>query len=159
MISRARKHQSVVAGGGAAEMEVSRFLRDHANTVQGKQQLIIRAFAKALEAIPKNVADNAGFDSISILNKLRQKHAGQGGQWFGVDIENEGICNTFESLVWEPTLVKTNSISSATEAACTILSIDETVTNDGRGDVAAPGQLPGGMGRGRGRGGPPMMRR
>ena len=24
------------------------------------------------------------------------------GKWFGVDIENEGICDTFERGVWEP---------------------------------------------------------
>lgn len=32
-------------------------------------------------------------------------------------------------FVWEPSLVKTNALSSAVEAACLILSIDETVRN------------------------------
>ena len=36
---------------------------------------VINSFAKALEVIPRNVAQNAGFDSTDILNKLRQKHA------------------------------------------------------------------------------------
>jgi len=127
---RARKHHSVVAGGGAIEMELSRYLREVARTIQGKQQLIVTAFAKALEVIPRQVADNAGFDSTDILNKLRQKHALDDGKWFGVDIVNEGICDTFASFVWEPTLVKQNSITAATEAACLILSVDETIKNE-----------------------------
>lgn len=63
-----------------------------------------------------------------MLNKLRHKHA-QGGTWFGVDVVNGGVCDTYKSSVWEPTLVKTNALLAATEAACLILSIDETVRN------------------------------
>lgn len=52
------------------------------------------------------------------------------GENFGVDVNGPtGITNTYESFVWEPTLVKINALSAATEAACTILSIDETVRN------------------------------
>eukprot|EP01118_Nematostelium_gracile_P010066 TRINITY_DN3438_c0_g1_i1.p1 TRINITY_DN3438_c0_g1~~TRINITY_DN3438_c0_g1_i1.p1 ORF type:complete len:557 (+),score=205.77 TRINITY_DN3438_c0_g1_i1:1543-3213(+) len=146
IVKRARKHSSIVAGGGAAEMEVSKYLRDFSRTIHGKQQLIINAFAKALEVIPRQVADNAGFDSTDILNKLRMKHAQEDGRWYGVDIVNEGICDTYESFVWEPTLVKTNGITGATEAACLILSVDETVRNEKSEDPqAAPA-----MGRGRG---------
>lgn len=65
---------------------------------------------------------------MDILNKLRHKHA-QGGLWYGVDVVNGGICDTYQACVWEPTLVKINAITAATEAACLILSIDETVKN------------------------------
>lgn len=75
IVRRAIKNQFIVAGGGAAEMEVSKYLREHAKSIHGKQQLIINAFAKALEVIPRQLSDNAGFDSTLILNKLRQKHA------------------------------------------------------------------------------------
>jgi T-complex protein 1 subunit eta len=47
--------------------------------------------------------------------------------WWGVDVETEGICNTMDSFVWEPTLVKLNAIAAATEACCMILSVDETI--------------------------------
>jgi T-complex protein 1 subunit eta len=146
IVKRARKHSSIVAGGGAAEMEVSKYLRDYSRTIHGKQQLIISAFAKALEVIPRQVADNAGFDSTDILNKLRMKHAQEDGRWYGVDIVNEGICDTYESFVWEPTLVKTNGITAATEAACLILSVDETVKNE-KSEEPQAGPA---MGRGRG---------
>lgn len=140
IVRRARKHTAVVAGGGAIEMELSKILREHSRTIKGKQQLIINAYAKALEVIPRQVAYNAGFDSTDILNKLRQKHA-QGGKWFGVDIDNEDICDTFEKFVWEPVIVKMNSITAATEAAVMILSVDSTVKNPRQAeptDVPAP---------------------
>lgn len=126
---RTIKHATAVAGGGAIEMEISRYLRDISLKVHGKEQLLILAFAKALEVIPKTLCDNAGFDSTDVLNKLRAKHASADGKWFGVDIEEAGICNTWDSFVWEPALVKINAISAATEAACMILSVDETVQN------------------------------
>eukprot|EP00300_Choanocystis_sp_HF-7_P027014 c32077_g1_i1.p1 GENE.c32077_g1_i1~~c32077_g1_i1.p1 ORF type:complete len:586 (-),score=158.90 c32077_g1_i1:93-1805(-) len=133
IVRRALKHPTVVGGGGAIEMELSKALRDHARTVFGKQQLLLQAFAKALEIIPRQVAENAGLDSTEILNKLRHKHA-NGGRWFGVDIINDGVCDTVERFVWEPSLVKHNSLMAATEAACMILSVDETVRNAQSGE-------------------------
>ncbi len=56
-------------------MEISKYLREYSRTIMGKQQLMIAAFAKALEVIPRQLCDNAGFDATDILNKLRQKHA------------------------------------------------------------------------------------
>jgi hypothetical protein len=35
----------------------------------------LAAFAKALESIPRQLAQNAGLDSIDILAQLRKKHA------------------------------------------------------------------------------------
>eukprot|EP01112_Ceratiomyxa_fruticulosa_P021942 TRINITY_DN7898_c0_g1_i5.p1 TRINITY_DN7898_c0_g1~~TRINITY_DN7898_c0_g1_i5.p1 ORF type:complete len:180 (-),score=39.53 TRINITY_DN7898_c0_g1_i5:78-617(-) len=154
VVRRARKYHSVVAGGGAIEMEVSRHLREYALTVENKQQLLIIAFAKALEVIPRQLADNAGFDSTDLLNRLRKEHA-SGHRWYGVDINNETVCDTMETFVWEPTLVKINSFTAATEAACLILSVDETIKNEASEKPQAgplPGPPRGGRGRGRGRG-------
>ena len=39
------------------------------------------------------------------------------------------VCNAFQSYIWEPVLVKESALNAATEAACLILSIDETVKN------------------------------
>merc|ERR1719502_1588714 len=121
----------VVAGGGAIEMELSCHLRSFARTIEGKAQLIMNAFAKALEIIPRQLSDNAGFDATDILNRLRQKHfkEPEAGKWFGVNVNDDGICDTYASHVWEPAANKQNSIASATEAACMILSIDETIRN------------------------------
>ncbi|KAE9459278.1 hypothetical protein C3L33_08818, partial [Rhododendron williamsianum] len=61
IIRRAMKNSTVVAGGGAIDMEISRYLRQHARTIAG--------------VIPRQLCDNAGFDATDVLNKLRQKHA------------------------------------------------------------------------------------
>jgi T-complex protein 1 subunit eta len=146
IVRRALKNDAVVAGGGAIEMELSRYLRDYSRTIAGKEQLLIGAMAKALEIIPRQLCDNAGFDATNILNKLRQKHA-QDGTWFGVDINNEDIADNFEACVWEPAIVKINALTAASEAACLILSVDETIKNP---KAEQQGQQ-GGGGRGRGR--------
>jgi T-complex protein 1 subunit eta len=140
-------------------MEVSRALRDHARTIPGKSQLFINAFARALEVIPRQLADNAGFDATDVLNKLRQKHAlkeGTGAS-FGIDVNTGGVVDTFAAFVWEPALVKVNAITAASEAACLVLSVDETVRNPRSEPPDATGMSGGGrgggmMGRGRGRG-------
>ncbi|RHY33602.1 hypothetical protein DYB32_001495, partial [Aphanomyces invadans] len=131
VVKRTVATSTVVAGGGAIEMELSRHLREYSRTVEGKAQLLINAFAKAFEIIPRQLSDNAGHDSTDILNRLRQKHFKdpETGKWFGVDINSGGICDTFESHVWEPAANKINSVAAATEAACLILSVDETVRN------------------------------
>lgn len=48
-----------------------------------------------MEVIPRQLADNAGFDAINILNKLRHKHA-TGNTWFGVDIQSESVADNME---------------------------------------------------------------
>ena len=66
-------------------------------------------------------------------------------------METEDIADNFEKFVWEPALVKLNMISSATEAACLILSVDETVKN-AQSEKPQAGPPMRGRGRGRGRG-------
>lgn len=145
IVRRTIKNDAVVAGGGAIEMELSRMLRDHSRTIAGKEQLLIGAIAKALEVIPRQLCDNAGFDATNILNKLRQKHA-QGNCWYGVDINNEDISDNFVACIWEPAIVKVNALTAACEATCLILSVDETIKNQKSGDAGGP---PAGRGMGR----------
>ncbi|KAJ6239189.1 t-complex protein 1 subunit eta [Anaeramoeba flamelloides] len=129
VVHRAMLNSKVVAGGGAIEMELSRYLHEYAKTIYGKEQMLISAFAKALEIIPRQISQNAGFDSVDIMNKLRKGHYEKPKEniWMGVDIENEGVCDTMKSFVWEPSLMKLNMLSAATDAACLVLSVDETV--------------------------------
>ena len=69
-------------------------------------------------------------EKSSFINELRQKHfTDPNGRWFGVDIANNDICDTMLSNVWEPVDSKINSIMAATEAACLIMSVDQTVRN------------------------------
>ncbi|KAJ2939557.1 hypothetical protein O0L34_g6389 [Tuta absoluta] len=147
IVRRTIKNDAVVAGGGAIDMELSRHLREYSKGVAGKEQLLLAGIARAFEAIPRQLCDNAGLDATSLLNKLRQKHH-QGEKWYGIDIQKEDIADNFETCVWEPAVVKINAISAACEAAAQILSVDETIKNvrQGAGDIpnAAAGR---GMGR------------
>ncbi|KAF8070892.1 CCT7 [Scenedesmus sp. PABB004] len=149
---------TIVLRGGSEQFidEAERSLHDAIMIVRRALKhahvLFINAYAKALEAIPRQLCDNAGFDATDVLNKLRQKHAlaDGSGKYFGVDVNSGGVVNTFDAYVWEPALVKLNAIQSATEAACLILSVDETVRNP---RSEAPDASPMGGGRGMGRGG------
>lgn len=126
IVTRAIKTHAVVAGGGAIEMELSRHLREHLRTVTGKTQLVMNGYAKALEVIPRQLADNSGMDATDTLNSLRQRHslAGEEGLWDGVDVIAGKVSNMYDIFVWEPEIVRLNVLTAATEAACTILSVD-----------------------------------
>lgn len=155
VVKRAILSQTVVAGGGAVEMHVASILRQEALKIAGKGQLIYMAFAKALEVIPRQLCDNAGFDPTEVLADLRRQHANAGSatSWYGVDLTNGGTCDTMESGVWEPSDNKIHSLDAAAEAACVILSVDETV-------IAVPSQDPGAQASGMmggGGGGAPTM--
>ncbi|KZV93855.1 hypothetical protein EXIGLDRAFT_673665 [Exidia glandulosa HHB12029] len=159
VVKRAVKNGDVVAGGGAIEMDLSAHIRAKGLEIAGKQQLVLIAFAKALEVIPRQICDNAGLDATDVLNKLRMRHNTKEGLWAGVDVDGvEGWRDNMEAFVWEPSLVKINAISSAAEAAALILSVDETVKNpQSEGPAPGPRAPPGTAQRalrGRGRGMP-----
>ncbi|AHG00570.1 thermosome subunit [Halostagnicola larsenii XH-48] len=124
----------VVAGGGAPETELSLALRDHADSVGGREQLAIEAFADALEVVPRTLAENAGLDPIDSLVELRSAHDG-GDTAAGLDAYTGDTIDMDAEGVYEPLRVKTQAIESATEAAVMLLRID---------DVIAAGELKGG---------------
>lgn len=84
-------------------MALSKGLKEYAVEISGKEQLVMNMFAKSLEVIPKIIADNAGLDSLDIINKLRHKHSKGGveNMYLGVDIVT-GVGNSYESFIWEP---------------------------------------------------------
>ncbi|MEM3593127.1 MAG: thermosome subunit beta [Candidatus Jordarchaeaceae archaeon] len=148
--------QKMVAGGGAPETEVAKRLRDYAESVGGREQLAIEAFADALEIVPRTLAENAGYDPLDIIVKLRAAHE-NGGLWMGVDINTGGIANMMEKGVIEPLRVKKQAIASASEAAEMILRIDDVIASKphsesseegkaGAGGPSGKGGMPPGMG-------------
>lgn len=135
---------AVVVGGGAVEMEIAMGLRSFADSMSGREQLAVKAFADAIEVIPKTLAENAGFDQIDILMKLRSAH-GNGKTNVGVSIlsESEHVTDMLTEAVVEPALVKKQAIKSAAECATLILRIDDVIA--AQKSAAPPG---GGMGGG-----------
>jgi thermosome len=133
---------SVVAGGGAPELEVSSRVRKWAESLSGKEQLAALAFAEALEVIPTTLAENAGLDPIDILVELRSRHE-KGNVWAGVDVFNGEVNDMAELDVYEPLSVKEQIIKSASEVAAMILRIDDVIASGKSGGPPMPPQGPG----------------
>ncbi len=121
------REPKILPGGGAVEVELALKLRDFAAKIGGKEQLAIEAFATALEEIPMILAETAGLDPLEALMKLRQLHS-EGKVYAGIDVINGRITEDITKInVVEPSIVKKNVIKSATEAATTILKIDDII--------------------------------
>ncbi len=135
-----------VYGGGSAEEYTAKQLRDYASDIGGREQLAIQAFADALEAIPKTLAESAGMDSIDTLVQLRSRMKGKEGRTYGVDVLRGSLGDMKKLGVIEPLKVKLQAISSAMEASVQILRIDDMISSKGnRSAGGAPGGMPGGM--------------
>lgn len=117
----------IVAGGGAPEIEAAKVLRDYMESVGGREQLAIEAFAEAIEVIPATLAENAGMNPIDILVELRAAHKKPEGKWIGVDVMEGKTANMMDKGVIEPLKVKLQAIKSAVEAASMILRIDDVI--------------------------------
>ncbi len=135
----------IVAGGGAAEAETAKQLREYAVKVGGREQLAIEAFSDAMESVPLALAENAGLDPIDIMVELRAKHENPENRWYGVDVFSGQVRDTRSLNVLEPLRVKLQVIKSATEAASMILRIDDVVASKG-GKGGGPPMPPGGPG-------------
>jgi thermosome len=139
------KEPKVVAGGGAPEEEVARSIRKYAETLPGKEQLAVIAFANAIEIVPKTLAENAGLDTIDILSELKVQHE-KGKIWTGVNVQSGKVEDMKKLEVLEPLSVKTQILKSATEAATMILRIDDVIAGGKMKTPPMPPGGPGGMG-------------
>ncbi|MDR1721748.1 MAG: TCP-1/cpn60 chaperonin family protein [Methanobrevibacter sp.] len=160
VVSATLEDGKVVIGGGAPEIAIASKLKDYAETIGGREQLAIMAFAESLEVVPRTLAENAGLDSIDILVDLRAAHDKENNM--GLDVFKGKIIDMEKEGVVEPQRVKKQAIQSATEATEMILRIDDLIAargalnqtgseDDGLDHSGMPpmGGMPGGM--------PPMM--
>jgi thermosome len=143
-VSSAIEIGKIVAGAGAPEAEVAKRLRKFAEKFSGREQLAIRAFAEALEVVPRTLAENAGLDPIDILVELRSAHE-QGKINFGLDISGGKMTDAIAAGVIDPLKVKTQAVKSAAEAAEMILRIDDVISASKLSRGGGP-PMPGGMG-------------
>jgi thermosome len=136
---------SIVAGGGAPEVEVASKVREWAQKLTGREQLAALRYAEAIESIATILAENAGMDPIDTQVDLRARHS-KGEKWAGVDALSGKVANMWNKNVVEPTAVKTQILKAATESACMILRIDDVIASTkAREPPGGPGG-PGGMG-------------
>ena len=137
----------IVSGGGSSEVEVAMKLRDFANSVGGREQLAIEAFAEVLEIIPRTLAETAGMDPLDTIVSLRSKHQAKTGKYIGVDVFNAKLSDMKAAKVIEPLSVKTQAITSGSEVAEMILRIDDIIAGTSKGGGGMPpGGMPPGMG-------------
>lgn len=121
----ATKSGTVVPGGGASEMSAAQAIRKRGRGVQGTEQLAMAAFADALERVPGTLAANAGLDRFDAIVQLHVAH-GQGESATGVDcLEGRLRRVDVEDPIIEPTELKRQVWSSATELATRLVRIDD----------------------------------
>ena len=116
----------VLTGGGAAEVEIASKLRVFAEGVEGIQRLGIEAFARALEVIPKALAENAGCSPLEVLVEMRSQNAKMRSK-VGFDPFSGSVKDLYEENVIEPLVVKKQAIISASELALMILRINDII--------------------------------
>ena len=136
-LKRTMESGSVVAGGGCVESATSVYLDRYSNEKGGKDQIPIFEFAEALLVIPKQLSNNAAKDSTELTAKLNCIHnlaqdnsdnkAYKKYFYSGLDLMNGKIRNNMEAGVLEPAISKIKSLKFATEAAITILRIDDMI--------------------------------
>jgi len=112
----------VVAGGGATEIETALEIRSYGSSIGGREQMAIRAFADALEEIPRTIARNAGLDTINTIVNLRAKHAENKNA--GLNVYNGSVEDMLEKGVVDPLRVKIDSVKAGSEAAAMVLRVD-----------------------------------
>jgi len=134
----------VVPGGGAPEIYLSQKLKAYANTLAGREQLAVEKFAKALEIIPRALAENAGLDPIDVLVSLTAEHD-KGNKNAGVNLLTGKPTDMVKEKIFEPISVARQAISSASEAAQMILRIDDVIAakaSSGGAPGGGPGSMP-----------------
>uniref|UniRef100_A0A0N5A824 T-complex protein 1 subunit theta n=1 Tax=Syphacia muris TaxID=451379 RepID=A0A0N5A824_9BILA len=136
------KDCKMVAGAGAVEIELAKQLESAGGRCAGLEQYAIKEFVHALEALPKQIAENAGMKPAEVLSKLYAAHE-EGMQSAGIDIN--GGCGIFDSVVqniFDVYSAKRSAIRLATNAATTILKVDQIVMTKPAGGPKPRGSKP-----------------
>ena len=134
VVKRVLESNKVVVGGGAVEAALSIYLENFATSLASREQLAIADFAKSLLIIPKVLAVNAAHDASDLVSKLRSYHnASQTDETkrhlknIGLELQKGIVRDNLKAGVLEPEMSKVKSLKFATEAAITILRIDDLI--------------------------------
>ncbi len=141
--TRAAVEEGIVAGGGAALINVIGEVEKLITSLEGEEKTGARIIAKALEAPMRQIAENAGFDGGVIIDKI--KCSGKSG--FGFDAAREEYVDMVEAGIVDPTKVTRSALQNAASVAATVLTT-EAVVSDKKEENPAPAMNPnmGGMG-------------
>ena len=137
-VKRVLESNKLVVGGGCVEVSTSLYLENYGRTLGSKEQMAINEYAESLNVIPKQLAINAAKDATDLLTKLRYVHERYQKEkepdentkklkHTGLDLVKGKIRNNYKAGVFEPAISKVKSLKFATEAAITILRIDDLI--------------------------------
>jgi len=128
VVSATVRTDAVVPGAGASEIAIADRIRTEADAVEGRKQLSVRAFADAIDAIPRTLAENSGADPIDALVDLRAEHEASGRAGLIAEGRSAEVADPVEHGVLDPAAVKQEAVKSATEAATMIVRIDDVIS-------------------------------
>lgn len=134
VVKRILESNSLVAGGGAVETALSIYLEGLATAMGSREQLAVAEFAEALLVIPRTLTVNSANDATELVARLRSYHhtsqvkPGQEElRFMGLDLTKGEVRNNLKAGVVEPAISKIKSLKFATEAAISILRIDDMI--------------------------------
>ncbi|KAL1635097.1 T-complex protein 1 subunit theta [Neofusicoccum ribis] len=143
----------LVPGAGATEMQLIERITAIGEKTPGLSQYAIKKYGEAFEVIPRTLAESAGLDATEVLSRLYTAHASskkegsdeQSKATAGVDIENEdktGILDAVDEGILDLLVSKSWAIKLATEAARTVLAVDQIIVARQAGGPKPPGPNP-----------------
>jgi chaperonin GroEL (HSP60 family) len=138
-ISKAIINNRALPGGGANDIAVAKALRKYSYTVSGKEQIAIKAYAKAIEQIPLALAKNAGMDTVDVLTDLLA--AQEESTNMGVNVIKREVTDMRKDKVIESHITKKAIVESSTEIAGEVLRIDDVIAS--RPETPVGGDMPG----------------
>jgi thermosome len=144
-VAAALKTGLVVGGAGSPEIELSMSMKKYANSLSGREQLAVMAFATAMEVIPRTLVENAGLDPIDSMADIKAAHSKK-QKWAGIDVFTGKVMDAWKRGVIEPLNIKTQAISSAAEVSVMVLRIDDVIQSASSNDQMSQQMPPGGMG-------------
>jgi T-complex protein 1 subunit epsilon len=123
------RNNRIVYGGGSAEMACARRIIEEVDKTTSLEQYALQAYADALEAVPRNLAENSGLDPIENVSKIKIEQIKQKNPHLGVDCLARGTNDMKEQGVYETLIGKQQQLKLATQVVRMILKIDDCITS------------------------------
>ena len=117
----------LLLGGGSLHVAAALAVREAAEAATGRQRLAMEAFARALEAVPGTLVENAGADRLDVLLELRAAHR-NGTAEAGVGPDGTSCPIT---SAWSNAFTLEHALEVATESVCGLLRIDQVISSRG----------------------------
>ncbi|RMD41660.1 hypothetical protein DV735_g3505, partial [Chaetothyriales sp. CBS 134920] len=136
------KDARLVPGAGATEMQLIERISTFADKTPGLAQYAIRKYAEAFEVIPRTLAESAGLDATTEDSDDTEDLYWTTGIDLDAPTSDSGVLDTVEEQILDLLATKSWAIKLATEAARTVLSVDQIIVARQAGGPKPPGQNP-----------------